>query len=70
MQKPNQEPTVTISVCAEGPFLVRGNFELQDITNGERIDPHRPVVALCRCGRSRIKPFCDGSHVTPKRRDA
>jgi CDGSH-type Zn-finger protein len=66
MKKPYSSPAVTISVCEEGPLLIRGDFELRNIADGEKIDPRRAVVALCRCGRSKIKPFCDGSHVIVK----
>jgi ABC-type transporter Mla MlaB component len=45
----------------DGPILVRGDFELVDRT-GSDIPRTRSVVALCRCGNSAIKPFCDGSH--------
>jgi CDGSH-type Zn-finger protein len=45
----------------DGPYLLRGDFELTG-PNGERIDPRRKTVALCRCGASRRKPFCDGTH--------
>ncbi len=45
----------------DGPLLVRGTFELRS-PDGTVIDPGRETVALCRCGRSAIKPFCDGSH--------
>ena len=45
----------------DGPLLVRGDFELVT-PDGEVIDPGRAVVALCRCGKSAIKPFCDGTH--------
>ena len=45
----------------DGPYLLRGDFELTD-PDGARIDPRRKTVALCRCGRSRRKPFCDGTH--------
>ena len=44
-----------------GPYLLRGDFQLAD-SNGEEIDPRRGTVALCRCGASRRKPFCDGTH--------
>ena len=45
----------------DGPLLVRGNFTLRT-PDGEVIDPGRGTVALCRCGRSAVKPFCDGTH--------
>ena len=51
----------TITPYRDGPLIVRGNFRLVD-QNGEDIDPGRDTVALCRCGKSGIKPFCDGSH--------
>ena len=45
----------------DGPYLLRGDFRLTDPA-GEEIDPRRKTVALCRCGASRRKPFCDGTH--------
>jgi CDGSH-type Zn-finger protein len=45
----------------DGPYLLRGDFRLTG-PDGEEIDPHRKTVALCRCGASRRKPFCDGTH--------
>jgi CDGSH-type Zn-finger protein len=36
-------------------------LELVD-SDGNEIDPGRKTVALCRCGKSGIKPFCDGTH--------
>jgi CDGSH-type Zn-finger protein len=44
-----------------GPLILRGRFVLQT-PDGEVIDPGRATVALCRCGRSAVKPFCDGTH--------
>jgi CDGSH-type Zn-finger protein len=44
-----------------GPYLLRGDFRLTD-PDGSEIDPRRSTVALCRCGASRRKPFCDGTH--------
>lgn len=43
-----------------GP-LVAKNIPRFTGTNGEKFDV-QPVVALCRCGHSKNKPYCDGSH--------
>lgn len=51
----------TITPYRDGPLLVRGPFRLQD-QDGKEIAVGREVVALCRCGKSRVRPFCDGSH--------
>lgn len=53
--------TARIEPCPNGPLLVRGDFELTD-ADGDAIEPTRRTVALCRCGMSAIKPFCDGTH--------
>jgi CDGSH-type Zn-finger protein len=58
---PAAEPTATITPYRDGPLIVRGDFRLTD-TEGNEIDPGRKTVALCRCGKSGIKPFCDGTH--------
>ncbi len=50
-----------IVACVDGPLLVRGDFELVSST-GEPVERTRRTVALCRCGASAIKPFCDGTH--------
>ena len=50
-----------ITPYRDGPLLVRGPFRLQD-QDGEEIEVGRRTVALCRCGKSRTRPFCDGSH--------
>jgi CDGSH-type Zn-finger protein len=52
---------VTITPYRDGPLLVRGPFRLLD-QQGREIDPGRETVALCRCGKSRLRPFCDGTH--------
>jgi CDGSH-type Zn-finger protein len=51
----------TITPYRDGPLIVRGDFRLVD-QDGADIDPGRDTIALCRCGKSGIKPFCDGSH--------
>ena len=58
---PAVEPTATITPYRDGPLIVRGDFRLVD-QNGDEIDPGRQTIALCRCGKSGIKPFCDGTH--------
>ena len=51
----------TITPYRDGPLIVRGDFRLLD-QDAREIDPGRETIALCRCGKSGIKPFCDGSH--------
>ncbi|MCA0347201.1 MAG: CDGSH iron-sulfur domain-containing protein [Actinobacteria bacterium] len=51
----------SITPYPDGPLLLRGNVELLT-SDGERIERRRRTVALCRCGLSAIKPFCDGTH--------
>jgi len=50
-----------ITTYRDGPLLVRGPVRLQD-QEGNEIVLERSPVALCRCGKSRLRPFCDGSH--------
>jgi CDGSH-type Zn-finger protein len=50
-----------ITPYRDGPYLVRGAFSIVD-QDGNEIEVKRRVVALCRCGRSRMRPFCDGTH--------
>ena len=52
----------------EGPFLVRGPIRLLG-EDGQEIEIRRRVVALCRCGRSRLQPLCDGTHAVVGVRD-
>lgn len=54
-----REPSVT--PYRDGPLVVRGPVRLVD-PDGNEIDKRRRTIALCRCGGSRIKPFCDGTH--------
>ena len=52
---------VTITTLENGPYLVKGPVIVRDADRTEyRIE--RETIALCRCGKSGIKPFCDGSH--------
>mgnify|MGYP001557315625 FL=1 len=63
-----------IQVTKDGPYLVSGDLPLSEqhiVTNaeGESLDyregkkyPVQSQYALCRCGQSANKPFCDGTH--------
>jgi CDGSH-type Zn-finger protein/truncated hemoglobin YjbI len=57
-----------IQVAKDGPYLVKN---ARALTNwlGEPL-PIRPQMALCRCGASQIKPFCDGAHASTGFSDA
>ena len=50
--------------CREnGPLVIQGPFRLVDhLGNAFTLPTDKPTVALCRCGASGNKPFCDGSH--------
>lgn len=50
-----------ITPYRDGPYLIRGPFALVD-QEGNEIEVRRKVIALCRCGRSKARPFCDGTH--------
>jgi CDGSH-type Zn-finger protein len=67
---------MTITVTANGPYLVAGSVPItREIIvadndgnsvgwgRGDRFET-RPTCALCRCGKSAAKPFCDGTHAT------
>src|ERR1039457_6639332 len=63
-----------ITIAENGPYLVEGGVPLANqhiVTNaeGESLEwregealPHEEEYALCRCGQSEAKPFCDGTH--------
>jgi CDGSH-type Zn-finger protein len=56
---------VVIRVRPNGPLLVEGPFKLVDhLGNPFPLASDKPAYALCRCGHSAKKPFCDGSHKT------
>jgi CDGSH-type Zn-finger protein len=57
--RPAEETLIT--PYRDGPLLVRGSVRIQD-QDGEEIVIEREVVALCRCGKSRTRPLCDGTH--------
>ena len=58
--RPPEIPSVVIELRPNGPCLVR-NLERLQSSRGELLET-KPVCALCRCGGSKNKPFCDGTH--------
>lgn len=52
---------VTIRPTKNGPLIIEGAVVLFD-TNGNKITVDKNRIALCRCGASSNKPFCDGKH--------
>jgi CDGSH-type Zn-finger protein len=56
---------ITIKCRENGPLLVQASFKLVDHLGNEFTLPTgKEFVALCRCGQSKNRPFCDGSHKT------
>lgn len=52
----------TITVNDGGPYVIRGDaIKVLDADGGE-LEWQGKAVALCRCGQSENKPFCDGTH--------
>ena len=54
---------VTIRCRLDGPYVIDGPVKIVD-HNGREFTPSgdKPKLALCRCGHSAQRPFCDGSH--------
>jgi CDGSH-type Zn-finger protein len=54
---------VVIRCRENGPLLVQGPVRVLDHFGNEfSIPPGKDNIAMCRCGHSKNKPFCDGSH--------
>lgn len=72
--KPHEPSDAKIQITKNGPYLVSGGLPLHEQSivinaEGESLDyeegkkyPTPPTYALCRCGQSSHKPFCDGTH--------
>ena len=54
----------TITPTDNGPYLIAGSFTVLDAEGNEY--GVSGTIALCRCGQSNTKPFCDGSHETSR----
>lgn len=55
---------VTIEIMENGPLIVSGLKNFQN-SKGQALSP-KDRIALCRCGESANKPYCDGSHTAAK----
>ena len=52
---------IKITALDNGPYLVKGPVVVVD-DEGNEFPAERETIALCRCGGSTTKPFCDGTH--------
>lgn len=59
-QEEQPSPTNGVYIAADGPLYVTGRLRIA-LPGGEILDETR--AALCRCGHSKDKPFCDNSHI-------
>ena len=56
----DQDSVITIEVLKDGPLIVKGITSIKN-SKGQRVQVEK-TAALCRCGESDNKPFCDGTH--------
>lgn len=62
MDPPVDSGEVIITAYENGPYVVNGSVRVCDADGHEWSTEGRVSVALCRCGASATKPFCDGTH--------
>jgi uncharacterized Fe-S cluster protein YjdI len=60
MENPTVDVETIVEVSENGPLLVYGNIKIKDAQGNETIK--YKTTALCRCGQSANKPYCDGTH--------
>lgn len=65
--KPRKSPKMKtkfarIQILKDGPALITGNFIIRDAKK-KKVKVENEVAAICRCGASKKKPFCDGAHL-------
>jgi len=51
---------MVIKVLDNGPYIIKGSVTVTD-SDGNSYEA-KDTIALCRCGHSAMKPFCDGTH--------
>lgn len=57
----SEQTSTKIKLLPNGPIIVEGKFDLCS-PNGNELAEGKEMIALCRCGASANKPFCDGAH--------
>jgi len=50
-----------VQILKDGPILISGNFIIRD-PRKKKVRIENEITALCRCGSTGKRPFCDGSH--------
>ncbi len=60
VEQRDQDRPPQVLVSRNGPYYVTGGVELENEARGEGTSEEH--YALCRCGGSKNKPFCDGTH--------
>jgi CDGSH-type Zn-finger protein len=61
LEEVSMTDAVKITALDNGPFLINGSAIVTD-AQGNVFQVERETIALCRCGGSTKRPFCDGSH--------
>ena len=57
-------PVVEIQAGKNGPYRMAAGVVIMIDENGNETRLERPRISLCRCGHSKTKPICDGTHKT------
>jgi CDGSH-type Zn-finger protein len=60
-EEQNMAETTTITLLKDGPLLLSGQVKIT-AADGQEVPVEGTQIALCRCGGSANKPFCDGAH--------
>jgi len=50
-----------VQIKKNGPLRIYGNISIIDI-EGKEVSNHTGRTSFCRCGKSQMQPYCDGSH--------
>jgi len=61
MPEQTSKNPASVSIIKDGPFIFQGKIKVKPSFNAEVKE--QANVSLCRCGLSKTKPFCDGSHM-------